>query len=585
MEPTTLTDPISMLPPIRDGLAPGDRRHEELVRERFGRLMRAYPSFATFLGIHSEDGRLADLSRDARMRELDAERRFLADVEGLDEAQMSDAGRLERELSIASAMRAIFDSETHRVWERRAGACDEIGDGLFLLFARDFAPLDERLRSMTARLEGASQAIEQTKSRIGDRPVRLWNELELDAAATLPSLFDEIVSAGRGAFGHGAEQRRLERAVGEAKAALEGYSTWLRELIGRSTDDFALGRDAYDELISLRSFDGLTTDEILEIGEEQLASNHEARRAAAREEDPEASEEEVLDRIKSDHPGSFEEALDGYRDVMFRARDFVTERRLATVPPEELSVVPTPEYLRRVMPFAAYFSPAKFDRDARGIYIVTPSVGNEPGAMREHNWASISNTSIHEAYPGHHQQLSAAMAHPSLARLLIDAPEFVEGWGMYCEQMMREEGFDASPRHRVIMYTDAIWRACRIILDIRLHRGEIGVDEAIDFLVAHSGFERPNATAEVHRYTYTPTYQLSYLLGKVLLLRLREDERKRLGADFSLQRFHDALLYSGSLPISFHRRLLAGEGGGSTLPSANATAPSMPAGIAARPNA
>jgi uncharacterized protein (DUF885 family) len=140
---------------------------------------------------------------------------------------------------------------------------------------------------------------------------------------------------------------------------------------------------------------------------------------------------------------------------------------------------------------------------------------------------------------------------------------------MYCEQMMREEGFDTSPAHRVIMFTDAIWRACRIILDIRLHRGEIGVGEAIDFLVEHTGFERPNATAEVNRYTWTPTYQLSYLLGKVLLLRLREDEKLRLGGDFTLGRFHDALLYSGSLPISFHRRLLAGEGGGPTMPDAS----------------
>jgi uncharacterized protein (DUF885 family) len=140
--------------------------------------------------------------------------------------------------------------------------------------------------------------------------------------------------------------------------------------------------------------------------------------------------------------------------------------------------------------------------------------------------------------------------------MLVDAPEFVEGWGMYSEQMMRESGFDATPAHRVIMYTDAIWRACRIILDVRLHRGEIGVDEAIDFLVEHTGFERPNAAAEVHRYTHTPTYQLSYLLGKVLLLRLREDEKQRLGDRFSLRGFHDAMLREGSLPISFHRRLL-----------------------------
>lgn len=127
---------------------------------------------------------------------------------------------------------------------------------------------------------------------------------------------------------------------------------------------------------------------------------------------------------------------------------------------------------------------------------------------------------------------------------------------MYSEQLMRESGFDDSPQHLLILYTDAIWRACRIILDVRLHRGEIGVPAAIDFLVEQTGFERPNATAEVNRYTFTPTYQLSYLLGKVLLLRLRTDEQVRLGPRFSLKRFHDTMLYGGSLPVAFHRRLL-----------------------------
>ncbi|MDQ3406595.1 MAG: DUF885 domain-containing protein [Chloroflexota bacterium] len=564
-----MSDLSSILPPLPLDGPEADRRHEELVRGRFERQLHSFPNFGTYLGIHAEDGRLADLSRHAVLEELAAEQRFLTDIESLDGADMSPPGSFERELSLLSVRRSIFDTETQRLWERKASATDEVGDGLFLLFARDFAPLSERLDSIASRLEAAPIALEQSKDRLGDRPVRLWNELELDAAGSLPSLFDEVVAAGRSELGEdSAEQRRLEAASDGARKALEDYSGWLRELLGRSVDDFALGSEAYDELISLRAFDGLTTDEILEIGHEQLAVNHEGRRAAAREVDPSASEAEVLDRIKSDHPERFEEALAAYQEVMFRARDFVAERGLGTLPAgETLSVIPTPEYLRRVMPFAAYFSPAKFDADPRGLYIVTPSVDDDPGAMREHNHASISNTSIHEAYPGHHHQLSAAMRHPSLARLMVDAPEFVEGWGMYCEQMMREQGFDATPRHRVIMYTDAIWRACRIILDIRLHRGEIGVDEAIDFLVEHTGFERPNATAEVHRYTYTPTYQLSYLLGKVLLLRLRDDEQRRLGTDFSLGRFHDALLYSGSLPISFHRRLLAGEGGGATLPA------------------
>jgi uncharacterized protein (DUF885 family) len=182
--------------------------------------------------------------------------------------------------------------------------------------------------------------------------------------------------------------------------------------------------------------------------------------------------------------------------------------------------------------------------------------------MREHNRSSISNTSIHEAYPGHHLQLSVSSRHPSLSRLMADAPEFTEGWGMYSEQLMREEGFDDGLEFRIGMYTDAIWRAARIVLDIRMHRGELSVDAATAFLVEHTSFEEPNARAEVNRYTYTPTYQLSYLLGKVLLLQLREGERQRLGAAFSLRAFHDTLLRNGSIPISFHRRLLAAGGPG-----------------------
>ena len=205
---------------------------------------------------------------------------------------------------------------------------------------------------------------------------------------------------------------------------------------------------------------------------------------------------------------------------------------------------------------------------------MTPSVDGDPDAMREHNFASISNTSIHEAYPGHHLQLDTARRHPSLTRLLTDAPEFVEGWGMYSELMMREHGFDADPTFRLIMHTDAIWRACRIILDVRMHRGEIGVDEATTFLVEQTGFERPNAQAEVRWYTYRPTYPMSYLLGRTLLLGLRADEQRRLGDRFSLKRFHDTLLRNGSLPIRFHRRLFeeaAAASGGSSADAAGAS--------------
>ena len=549
----------SVVPPPS---TPADVQFDALVRARFDATMQSFPVFATYLGLDEHDGRLADGSREQMLAEIDAARAFATAVEAIDESALSPYFGIERELALFATRRQIFDDDVHRVWERRVNATDEIADGIFLTFARGMRPLEERLSAIASRLEAAPRHIEQQKTRFdGPAPVRLWNEMELESTGSVTSLFNEVVAAARKHLGDDhAEVRRLEKASAAAAQALDGYAAWLRERLASATDDFALGTERYDELIGLRAFDGLDTDQILAIGEEQLASNREARQRVAREIDAGATEHEVVDRVKSDHPADFAQALKEYRQAMDQARHYIVDHDIASMPEgESITVTETPEYLRNVMPFAAYFSPPKFaaSQGRKGLYIVTPSVGNDAGAMREHNYASIFNTSIHEAYPGHHQQLAAAITHPSLVRVLVDAPEFVEGWAMYCEQMMREEGFDTAPEHTLMMYTDTIWRACRIILDIKLHRGDVTISDAVDFMVEQTGFERANAVAEVNRYTYTPTYQLSYLLGKVLLLRLRDDEKARLGDRFSLRGFHDAMLREGSLPISFHRRLMA----------------------------
>jgi len=549
LEDVVLTRPRATRP------GPLDERLFDLVETRFRRLIRDNPVLGTYVGIHTEDDRLGDGSRDALLGELADEKAHLAAVEAIEPAGLSPLGRLERDLEIHNLKRTIFDTETVRTWEQRSTALDTIGDALFLIFAQDFAPLPERLSLLAGRLEKIPDYLEGSKSRATVPQVRLWQRLEIESAGDLPSFLDEIVAAGTDL--PDAERRRLTSAADTARRAFGSYSAWLEETLADGDDEWALGSERYDELVSLRAFDGLDSDAILAIGEEQLRLNREARVEAAREIDPSTDEATVVDRIKRDHPATFEEALDAYRDVMVRGRQHLIDHRIVTVPPDErIDVVPTPEYLRNVVPFAAYFSPPKFDRNPKGIYIVTPSVGDDPGAMREHNYSSISNTSIHEAYPGHHLQLAVANRHPSLSRIATDAPEFVEGWGMYSEQMMREQGFDDAPNFRLAMYTDAIWRACRIILDVRMHRGELSVEEATEFLISNTSFEGANARAEVNRYTYTPTYQLSYLLGKVLLLQLRADEQRRLGPRFDLGAFHDTLLNNGSLPISFHRRLL-----------------------------
>ena len=472
------------------------------------------------------------------------------------------SARFERDLELHNVRRELFDLEELRLWERRSFGLDAIGDSLFLLFARDYAPLAERLDAISGRLEGVAAFLEASKTRATVPQVRRWQELEIEEAHGLPGLFDEFVAAGTGVLA-APEATRLERAVASAGAAVEAYAAWLRGTLADGTDDWPIGRERHDALVAHRAFDGLDADEILELGWQKLAEEQAARVAAAREIDPDADE--------ADGPGPHQGRRSGrlrrrrssaYRTAMLRARAAPDRprprhgpRRRAHRRHRDARVPAQRHPVRGVLLAGRRSTP-----DPKGIYVVTPSVGDDPDAMLEHNLASISNTSIHEAYPGHHLQLDVARRHPSLTRLLTDAPEFVEGWGMYSELLMREHGFDDDARFRVILHTDAIWRACRMILDVRMHRGELTAEEATDFLVEQTGFQRSNAAAEVGWYTYRPTYPLSYLLGRTLLLGLRADEQRRLGDAFSLKGFHDTLLRNGSLPISFHRRALAGEG-------------------------
>jgi uncharacterized protein (DUF885 family) len=547
-------------PPRAADAGPLDDRFYDLVEDRFRRGVHHNPILGTWLGIPTENGRLGDPSHDAVEQEIADERAHVAAIEAIDPGQLSPSARFERDLELHNVRLGLFEAAELRQWERRPAAADLLGDSVFLLFARGAAPLAQRLEWIGERLAATPAYLQASRSRLAGTPVNLWHEIELRSAQEMPGLFAEVRAAADGVL-DAAQLRRLDSSIADANGALEGWSDFLKAGLAGAGDNWALGREQYDELLRHRAFDDLDADAILEIGQEQLRKNHEARRAALRELDPGADEAVAIDRLKSNHPATFEEALDGYRDAMHRARAHLIEHDLVTIPDDEvIDVQPTPEYLRSMMPFAAYMSPARFDADRRGIYIVTPAVDNDLDAMREHYRASISNTSVHEAYPGHHLQFAVAAHNPSLTRLAAEAPEFVEGWGMYSEQMMREQGFDAGPEFMATLYTDAIWRSCRIILDVRMHRGELTTDEAVAFMVEHTAFETANARAEVRRYTYTPGYQLSYLLGKVLLLGLRESEKRRLGNAFSLKGFHDTLLRNGSLPISFHRRLLAGEG-------------------------
>jgi uncharacterized protein (DUF885 family) len=275
----------------------------------------------------------------------------------------------------------------------------------------------------------------------------------------------------------------------------------------------------------------------------------------ARDIDPTQSWGEIIDHARGDLPPEHA-LLEEYRAGVTEARQFVEDRRLVSIPRGEvLRVVETPAFMRPTIPYAAYMPAGGFEPHQEGLYYVTPV--NQRLAPEErkqqllgHNRFGMLLTNVHEGYPGHHLQLALASAVDSPVRKLLWNTVFCEGWALYCEQLVLEEGMTTDLRHRLFQLKDQLWRACRVVIDVKLHTGGMTFDEAVGMLVNVAHLERPNAIGEVRRYTQSPTQPMSYLMGKHQILELRDREKQRLGSRFDLRVFHDRLLSYGTIPVA-----------------------------------
>lgn len=531
-----------------------EQAFQEAAKEFFDGVLRFHPVIATSLGVHIHDHALPRGTLAAHAEEHRWLREQLDRFSRMERRGLSPDSQLDCDLAVHLIRLSLFEDEKLRFWARYAGAPDTIGEGLFPLFTRDFAPYPQRLESIIGRLDAAPKYLTESRERLIE-PVRLWNEIALETSQMLPGFLDLIAVTSKAQEGTADLLPQLQDGIAATKEALEGFNGWLQErVLPAANPQWALGREVFEELLKHRGL-GLSGAEILHLGEQYLASFRTDRDRTAAQVKPGGSVGEANDHVRSHHPPTFEAVLKAYRESVAKARQFVVDRGLATFPPgEELLVIETPSFARHVIPFAAYVQPAKFDQRLLGFYLVTPPPEGKGGYLREHNYAAISNTCVHEGYPGHHLQLCCAATHPSYIRALASGTEFVEGWAFYCEELLKGFGYDDTPENRLIQVNDLLWRAARIVADVKLHRGEMSVEEAVALLEQETGMGHEAAVAEVKRYTYTPSYPLSYLLGKHLILQLRRDVERLLGERFDLRRFHDALLYAGSLPYPFLRR-------------------------------
>ena len=526
----------------------------EFCTDYFQKYFRLHPAEAIYYGVTGYDHLLDDYSDEtyaAQKRLVNDSLETLRQISAndLDADQAIDYALLEGRLSIQKYEQ---EKEDYRLkWPDHYLATDAI----YILTVRETDDLEKNLLS---RLHGTADLVRQgiaNLSRPEANPPRLWTEMSIQAAEggitfveTLPS-HPKVQATIK-------DSATLRAAIERAKSAIDDYAGFLMgDLLPRSRGVYAVGEEHYNLLLRKKHFLELDAQALLTLGENLFSQTRQELLALAEEMAPGKSIEEVARKIQDDHPAS-EEILPAYQKAMESARQFVKDKELVSFPPrEELHVVHTPEFRRHEIPFAAYLSPSPKDPNQVGYYYVTPVADDD--LLREHNWVGLENTSVHESYPGHHLQFSVANSIPAastLPRLMNESSVFYEGWALYCEQLMQEQGFLKSRKHRFVMLKDRLWRALRIIIDVKTQTGKMTYEEAADLMVRELHFPRAQACGDLNWYSQSPAVPMGYALGWSIINRMRQQETTRLGAKFDLRNFHDRLLRAGSISLPLVER-------------------------------
>ena len=420
--------------------------------------------------------------------------------------------------------------------------------GLFTLLIRADGGPEQRARALAARLAEVPRFLGDAEATL-TRPAPVFTETALSVARGGRVLLTEAIPE----FAAGlpvAARRVIEDALPGAREALNTFHDFLAgELTDRSDGEFAVGRDAFDFRLHYEHALRENAPQLLRYGE-QLVEEVEADLARRAETlAPGTPWRALAERLRTDHPTA-DGLVNLYAREMARARDFVARQALTTIPDGPLEVIATPSFMKPLIPFAAYEPPGAFSDDRRGWFYVTVPDAEQ---LRDHCVHEVGCTALHEGYPGHHLQFLHAQRQASPVRRIIGSALTIEGWALYCEELMMAEGFLAKPEEIFFQRLHLLWRAARIVLDIRLHTAGMTVNDAVQFMIRTVGLSQASAEAEVRRYCSAPAYQLCYAVGRRELCQLRDDYRARAGASYSLGRFHDEVLSYGGLPVALMR--------------------------------
>ena len=551
-----------------------DGEYEAVAEEYIKGYLSAHPLEGTALGLHEYDGKITDYSRLALDAELSRLRRFDDRLSKFDSGKLSSRQSIDLRILQAAVKKDLFEMQDMSVFERNPMVYARAAD-VNVYIKRNFAPLEDRVRSLAAIESQIPNILIAARTNLNAVLPKPYVELAIQIAKGSADFLKKDLVAAVG--NPKDEQLRVafHEANRKAANALNDYAAWLeREKLPKASMDFALGEEKFRRFLAQTEFIDLPPQKILEIGLEQLKAEQTAFAEAAKKIDPNKSPIEVFKQIQSEHPTPQNLIPDVAKDLD-KIRKYVLSRRLVGIPSDvRAKVKETPQYLRATS-FASMDTPGPFEKRANEAYYYVTPTENDWSEKQKEEWLTAFNyytsdvVSIHEAYPGHYVQFLHLNASPaSKVEKIFGSYAFVEGWAHYCEKMMLDEGYGSSTnstpseddvkraaKYRMAQADEALLRLCRLCVSIKMHTQRMSLEEATKFFRENCYYEEKPARQEAMRGTFDPGY-LNYTLGKLQILKLRDDYKAQQGDDFSLQKFHNELLDHGMPPIRLLREIM-----------------------------
>ena len=571
--------PASAAPPVEATSSPAAAVFAAIGRRYLDDIAELAPVYATQLGDHRHDADLEDLSAAGRARRLSVERALLTDLARIDRTALPPGDQVDAALLDNALRYDIWDGETLQSWAWNPEDYNETaGSALYALAARDFAPWPVRLRAATARMEKLPALFAQARANLVPARVPLIHaQTVAKQTSGILDIVDTMLAPHLGEL-PADEQARFKAAAAGLRAAVMTQQAWIEQtLVPHAKGDFRLGATLYDRKLAFALNSPLSRAEIKQRAVAAVIATRAEMYGIARtvlagapgtpEQPTDAQQQAAIAaalELSYDRRPARDAVIATAETALARASEFVRRANLVSVPETPLQIIPMPKFQQGVA-IAYCDSPGPLDSKLGTFYAVSPipsewSAAQTSSFLREYNDYMIQDVTVHEAMPGHYLQLAHANATQTPLRAVLQSGSFIEGWAVYAEGLMADQGFRGDdPLFKLTMLKMRLRSITNALLDIGIHTENMSHEAAIKLMTDTAFQQEREAEGKWTRARLTSAQLPTYFVGFSEHSELRRAAEAKAGKAFDLRAYHDQLLSYGSPPVRYARALMFGE--------------------------